>query len=143
VIPIDEVKTDRHRLDTWTSASAAAFNDYTKGQPWAFTHFRKTLGMATSLLDGIWLRGPYLHNGSVPSLADLLEPAANRPRVFYRGYDVLDPVGVGFVSSGPEAEAAGFRYDVTQPGNGNQGHEYGVQLSTDDKRAMVEFMKTL
>jgi hypothetical protein len=56
---------------------------------------------------------------------------------------VLDPVRVGFVSSGAEAEAMGFRYDVNVPGNGNQGHEYGVALSADDKRAMLEYMKTL
>jgi len=143
VIPIEEVGTDRHRLDTWTSASAVAFNALTKGQPWEFTHFRKTNGMVTSLLDGIWLRGPYLHNGSVPSLADLLEPAAQRPTRFHRGYDVIDPVKVGFVSSGPEAERVGFAFDVTLPGNGNAGHEYGSRLSPDEKRALLEYMKTL
>lgn len=143
VIPIEEIGTDRHRLDTWTASSAEAFNAFTKGQPWQFTQFRKTNGMAASLLDGIWLRAPYLHNGSIPSLTDLLEPAAQRPARFYRGYDVFDPVRVGFVSSGPEAERAGFHYDVTQPGNGNVGHEYGVALSPDQKRALVEFMKTL
>jgi mono/diheme cytochrome c family protein len=143
VIPIDEVGTDRHRLDTWTAASASAFNALSKGQAWEFTHFRKTDGMAASLLDGIWLRGPFLHNGSVPSLADLLEPAVRRPTRFYRGYDVIDPVKVGFISSGPAAQAVGFEYDVTQPGNGNGGHEYGTALTQEQKRALVEFMKTL
>jgi hypothetical protein len=143
VIPIEEVKTDRHRLDTWTPAAASSFNALTKGQPWEFTHFRKTNGMVAGLLDGIWLRGPYLHNGSVPSLAHLLEPAAQRPTEFYRGYDVIDPVNVGFESSGPEAQRVGFRFDVTLPGNSNAGHEYGSGLSSDEKRALLEFMKTL
>jgi hypothetical protein len=143
VIPIEEVGTDRHRLDTWTATAATAFNDYTKGRPWAFTGFRKTNGMATSLLDGIWLRGPYLHNGSVPTLADLLEPVAARPKVFYRGYDVIDTERVGFVSSGPEAERAGFKYDVSLPGNGNQGHEYGTNLTAEQKRALLEYLKRL
>lgn len=143
VIPIEEVGTDRHRVDTWTVKSAAAFNDLSRGQPWAFTHFRKTDGMATSLLDGLWLRGPYLHNGSVPTLADLLAPAAERPKKFYRGYDVIDPVGVGFVSQGAEAQQSGFEYDVTLPGNGNAGHEYGTSLTAEQKQALVEFMKTL
>lgn len=142
VIPIEEVGTDRHRLDTWTTASAAAFNQLTAGAPWQFTHFRKTNGMAASLLDGIWLRGPYLHNGSVPSLMDLLEPASARPARFYRGYDVVDPVRVGFVSSGPEAARDGFLYEVSQPGNDNAGHEYGTKLPPDGKRALVEFLKT-
>ena len=142
VIPIEEVGTDRHRLDTWTAASAAAFNRLTAGEPWEFTHFRKTNGMAAGLLDGIWLRGPYLHNGSVPSLTDLLEPAPARPARFYRGYDVVDPVRVGFVSTGADAAREGFLYDVAQPGNGNAGHEYGTKLPQDDKRALVEFLKT-
>jgi hypothetical protein len=143
VVPIEEIGTDRHRLDTWTAASAEAFNAFTRGRPWQFTRFRKTNGMVAGLLDGIWLRAPYLHNGSVPSLADLLAPAPQRPTRFFRGYDVYDPVRVGFVSSGPEAEQVGFQYDVAQPGNGNAGHEYGVALSPDEKRALVELMKTL
>ena len=142
VIPIDEVGTDRHRLDTWTAASAAAFNALTSGQPWAFTHFRKTNGMTASLLDGVWLRAPYLHNGSVPSLTDLLEPASRRPSRFRRGYDVFDSGRVGFVSSGPAAEQAGWLYDVGQPGNGNAGHEYGADLPVEKKRALIEFLKT-
>jgi mono/diheme cytochrome c family protein len=142
VIPIAEVGTDRHRLDTWTARSAAAFNALTRDQPWAFTHFRKTDGMTASLLDGIWLRAPYLHNGSVPSLTDLLEASAQRPKRFYRGYDVYDPVRVGFVSSGQAAEQVGSLYDVAQAGNGNAGHEYGTALSAEEKRALLEFLKT-
>lgn len=59
VIPIEEIGTDRHRLDTWTSQAATAFNAVGEGQPWAFTHFRKTNGMVAGLLDGVWLRAPY------------------------------------------------------------------------------------
>jgi hypothetical protein len=99
--------------------------------------------MVAGPLDGVWLRGPYLHNGSVPTVADLLEPAAARPKVFYRGYDVIDVGRLGFLSSGPEAEAAGFRYDTTLPGNGNQGHEYGTGLSADEKQALIEYLKVL
>lgn len=143
VIPIDEIGTDRHRLDTWTANAATAFNDYTKGQPWAFVSFRKTNGMVAGLLDGIWLRGPYLHNGSVPTVADLLEPADARPKVFYRGYDVIDTDRVGFVSSGPDAERAGTKYDVSAPGNGNRGHEYGAALTPAQKRSLLEYLKRL
>ena len=39
------------------------------GKPWKFSHFRKTKGYANMPLDGVWLRAPYLHNGSVPTLA--------------------------------------------------------------------------
>ena len=59
-------------------------------------------------LDGIWLRAPYLHNGSVPTVRDLLEPAENRPKNFYRGYDVIDQRRLGFVSD--IAEEGGRRF---------------------------------
>ena len=82
----------------------------------------------------------------MPSLRDLLEPAANRPPAFYRGNDVYDPVKVGFVSDQPEANGKKlFRLDTTVPGNGNGGHEgkaYGTELSAAEKTALVEFLKT-
>ena len=48
-------------------------------------------------LDGIWARAPYLHNGSVPNLRELLEPPPKRTKLFYRGYDAYDPDNVGFI----------------------------------------------
>jgi hypothetical protein len=84
-----------------------------------------------------------LHNGSVPSLRDLLKPAAERPKVFYRGYDVYDPVNVGFVTEGEEAQRVGTRYDVGERASGNQGHEYGTDLSAKEKDALIEYLKTL
>jgi hypothetical protein len=64
-------------------------------------------------LDGLWLRGPYLHNGSVPTVRDLLERAANRPKMFYRGYDLIDRKKLGFVSDIPEANGIRFfRYET-------------------------------
>jgi len=82
----------------------------------------------------------------VPSLRALLEPAASRPKAFYRGNDVYDPVQVGFVAD--QAEAGGrrfFRLDTALPGNDNGGHEgksYGTELSAADKTALLEFLKT-
>ena len=143
VIAIDEVGTDRHRLDMWTQEASDAYNAYGDEYDWDFSNFQKTNGYASVPLDRIWLRGPYLHNGSVPSLTDLLEPVENRPKLFYRGYDVYDKERVGFVSSGEDAERFGFRYDVVVPGNGNQGHEYGTGLDPELKKALVEYLKTL
>jgi hypothetical protein len=79
----------------------------------------------------------------VPTLRDLLEPAAQRPKSFVRGYDVYDPTKGGFVSAGPEAERVGTRYEVERKGNGNQGHEFGVTLPSAEKEALVEYLKTL
>jgi hypothetical protein len=111
-----------------------------------FSHFRKTFGYANSPLDGLWLRAPYLHNGSVPTLRDLLEPSGRRPAKFYRGYDVYDQKNVGFVAE--VAEESGrkyFLYDTAKPGNSNRGHEgerYGTELSSAEKEALVEYLKT-
>ena len=76
VVPVEEVGTDRHRLDMWTPAAPVAYNKYTDGYAYDFTGFRKTNGYVAVPLDGVWLRAPYLHNGSVPSLQELFEPAA-------------------------------------------------------------------
>jgi hypothetical protein len=143
VVPVVEVGTDRHRLDMWTTGSATTYNAYGNGHDWKFSHFRTTEGYVSVPLDGLWLRAPYLHNGSVPSLSDLLRPVSERPTLFWRGYDVYDPVTVGFITEGREAERAGTVYDASKPGNSNAGHEYGTTLPADSKRALLEYMKTL
>ena len=102
----------------------------------------KTNGYVAPFLDGIWLRAPYLHNGSVPSLSELLKPEAQRTGVFFRGYDVYDPVGVGFVAQGAQAARFGERFNAADPGNGDYGHRYGTDLPDGDKAALVEYLKT-
>ncbi len=143
IIPLAEVGTDRHRVDSWSQEAADRYNAYGADYPWKFTQFQKNDGYNSLLLDGVWLRGPYLHNGSVPTLADLLEPVENRPKVFWRGYDVYDQEKVGFVTQGPDARRYGWRLDVSVPGNSNSGHLWGTELSAEEKRALVEYMKTL
>jgi mono/diheme cytochrome c family protein len=143
VTPVVQVGTDRERLDSFTPQLAKYMNTLGGGRPWHFTHFQKTDGYANEPLDGVWLRAPYLHNGSVPDLASLLLPPDQRPKVFYRGYDVTyDWNRVGFVSQGLEAER-GFRFDTSVRGNGNGGHTYGTDLPARDKRALLEYLKTL
>ncbi len=146
ITPWEQIRTDRRRLDSYTRTLAVNQSTLYAGYPWRFCHFRKTFGYANMPLDGLWLRAPYLHNGSVPTLRDLLEPAAGRPAQFYRGNDLYDPVKVGFVSNvAQEGARKYFKYDTTAPGNGNGGHEgkpYGTELSDKDKDALVEFLKT-
>lgn len=143
VVPIAEIGTDPERLNSFTPELAEKMNTLGTGKPWRFSHFRKTDGYASMPLDGLWLRAPYLHNGSVPTLRDLLKPPEERPKVFYRGYDVLDYANVGFVSSGPEAERWGVKHDTSVRGNGNGGHLYGVDLSPAEIERLLEFLKTL
>jgi hypothetical protein len=143
VVPIEEIGTDPERMNSFTEALAEKMNTIGAGRPWKFTRFRKTNGYAAMPLDGVWLRAPYLHNGSVPTLRDLLTSAAERPAVFWRGYDVYDFVRVGFVSTGPDAEKNGFRFDTSERGNSRLGHEYGVSLSAKEKDQLIEYLKTL
>jgi hypothetical protein len=143
VVPIEQIGTDPFRLKSYTYEFAA--NQYTlyPNSPYRFKHFRKTNGYANQPLDGIWARAPYLHNGSVPTLRALLDPPAQRPAEFYRGYDVFDQANVGFVST---VESDGgrrfFKFDTTLDGNGKDGHLYGTTLAAADKDAIVEYMKT-
>jgi mono/diheme cytochrome c family protein len=90
-------------------------------------------------LNGTWASSPYLHNGSVPTLYDLLLPPAERPKTFAVGRLEFDPRKVGYVSAGESP----FVFDTRQTGNSSAGHEYGVTLSADDRWALVEYLKTL
>jgi mono/diheme cytochrome c family protein len=149
VVPIEEIGTDPGRLDSYTyetlSNQNTLFSDISyRGVDRRFQHFRKTNGYANMPLDGVWLRAPYLHNGSVPTLRDLLEVPEKRPKVFYRGYDVFDQKNVGFVSNvASENGKQYFKFDTTLAGNSNSGHVYGTDLSSEDKEALVEYMKQL
>jgi hypothetical protein len=147
VTPIAAIGTDRGRLDSYTLELAQNQGMLYSADPqYRFTHFRKTWGYANAPLDGLWLRAPYLHNGSVPTLWDLLQPAAQRPRAFYRGNDLYDPKHLGFVADQPVSQGRHlFAYDTTLPGNHNSGHEgadYGTTLADADKWALLEYLKT-
>jgi mono/diheme cytochrome c family protein len=143
VIPILEIATDPERLNSFTAALAVRMNTLGTGRPWKFSHFRKTDGYAAMPLDGVWLRAPYLHNGSVPTLRDLMKPPEERPTLFWRGYDVYDYDDVGFVSTGTEAEREGFRFDTSLRGNSRLGHAYGTGLKPNEKAELLEYLKTL
>lgn len=143
VVSIGAIGTDPHRLDSYTDEFAANQYALYPDSPYRFTRFRKTEGYANHPLDGIWLRGPFLHNGSVPTLRALLDAPEMRPKVFYRGYDVFDQKNVGFVTDVEQSAGQTFsRFDTSLPGNGNGGHLYGIALSDGDKAALVEYMKT-
>jgi len=93
-------------------------------------------------LKGVWAAAPYLHNGSVPTLADLLEKPEDRPQEFPLGHRDYDPNRLGFRTDLPRDE---WKYTVrtAEPGNGNGGHEYGTSLSAGEKKALLEYLKTL
>jgi hypothetical protein len=150
VVPLAEIGTDEHRLNSYTEKLAALQLDYGKGYPWEFKHFAKTNGYANSPLDGIWARAPYLHNGSVPTLWDLLRPAAQRnngQNSFYTGHGVYDPRNVGFRTDVGEIDGRkSFLYRIDAPGNSNKGHTgaaYGTELPDQEKWDLIEYLKSL
>jgi len=132
-------------LDSWTQQGADAANKVRTELGVNYANMLKTNGYMAAPLEGVWLRAPYLHNGSVPTLRDLLEPPDRRPREFYRGYDAYDPTKLGFKDPDAETIRTGtvFRYDTTQHANGNSGHLHGTNLSSSEKTALLEYLKTL
>ena len=105
---------------------------------------KPTYAYESRVLEGIWAAAPYLHNGSVPTLAELLKPAAERVSSFKVGpaYDIVN-IGIA-------AEQTKFDYTLQttdcsdrNSGNSRCGHEYGTTLSSDEKKALLEYLKTL
>jgi len=91
-------------------------------------------------INGIWASAPYLHNGSVPTVYDLLLPVAQRPTQFFVGNRELDRVKVG--NQTLEVDEASL-FNTNEEGNSNAGHEYGTQLNESDRMALLEYIKSL
>ena len=95
-------------------------------------------------LYGIWATAPYLHNGSIPNLWELLTPAKQRRATFMVGSREFDPKNVGYVTDRSPLKNGTF---VTDPnnmnGNGNGGHEYGTALGEAERWALIEYLKGL
>lgn len=142
VTPLEEIGTDPERLVSFDREMAGLMNTIGAGKPWRFNRFRVSGGYANQPLDGSWLRAPYLHNGSVPTLRDLLEPQERRPVVFYRGNEHYDAKKVGFRTDDAAMDGQRLsRFDTTERGNGNMGHDYGTDLEAQHKDALVEYLK--
>jgi hypothetical protein len=95
-------------------------------------------------LNGIWAVAPYFHNGSVRTLMQLLTRDDQREPRFRVGSREFDPKDVGFANVGSDEDS--YLFDTTRPGNSNGGHsgsDYGTDLSSGDKRALIEYLKSL
>ena len=103
-------------------------------------------------MNGIWATAPYLHNGSVPTLANLLSKDRGRgfwisnsrydhvKKEFYPASNTFDPTNVGIAAT--QSESA-FWFDTTKEGNTNTGHPFGTNLDDSQKKSLIEFLKTL
>lgn len=110
------------------------------GRPVPYSPKQPPTYLKASPLAGVWATGPYLHNGSVPTVYELLSPVEDRRKVFWTGGRALDLRRMGYASG----DAPGrFRFDTRLPGNGNGGHLYPSEGLTHDQRmAIIEYLKS-
>ena len=110
------------------------------------------LGYVAPPLDGVWTTAPYLHNGSVPTIAALLD-SQTRPRYWTREFNNQDydeqalgwrftALDYGKTNARSEQERKRI-YDTDLPGYGNGGHTFGDDLSEAERKALLEYLKTL
>lgn len=94
-------------------------------------------------LMGVWATPPYLHNGSVPTIRDLLNPDYMRPKSFYIGGFVYNSIDLGYTEDKALPYVFEFKTNCEKcVGNSNMGHNYGVNLPFEDKSALIEFLKS-
>ena len=150
-----DVGTDRSRLDIVSDGFTAAFNESPLAAEGALV---KSRGYAATPLTGVWANFPYLHNGSVPTLYDLLGPVSARPNVFeVMAAKRLDQERVGQrLYRDPDMAQLGERellrrfgrdrnwFNTARPGCSNAGHDVWPRIRTDaNRRALIEYLKTL
>ncbi|MGE0607372.1 MAG: cytochrome c [Pirellulales bacterium] len=149
-VPIDEIATDRARLDSLSAEHRAGYES-----SW-FSYFgeQKSIhdprGYVAPPLDGIWASAPYLHNGSVPTLWHLLHPD-ERPALWLRTEDGYNQEQVGLEISEFEnypraaymAKERRRYFDTRLFGKSATGHDFPNVLSEEEKRAVLEYLKTL
>jgi hypothetical protein len=122
--PVAAVREAAVSWHTVYKAGIAKYPDYYKARP----------------LSGIWASAPYLHNGSVPSLVELLKPPSQRVAQFHVGGREFEPDKVG-LSTAPAPGST--LLDTALPGNSNAGHLFGTDLPDADKRDLLEYLKSL
>ncbi len=152
-VPIDELGTDPVRLGALTVSGRTQY-----GKSW-FAHagepdeqltISDPVGYVAPPLDGVWASPPYLHNGSVPTLWHMLHPS-ERPAVWRRVAERIDTERVGFQIevvdrvplSEPDVARRREYFDSTRVGKSAGGHDYPEMLAEAEKRAVLEYLKTL
>ncbi|MBI3758177.1 MAG: c-type cytochrome, partial [Deltaproteobacteria bacterium] len=139
---LDEIKTDANRAKLFNEHQSQLYNKFfgeleIPGYEPVKAATRCTQKYVAIDLAGVWARSPYLHNGSVRTMADLLAPAAERPKSFKRGSREFDDQMLGYTDDGA------YLFDTKTDGNSNAGHEYGTQLGREERRQLIEYLKTL
>jgi mono/diheme cytochrome c family protein len=154
IVPIDVIGTDRVRLDAMTPEAREHYSNSWFGEYGRHRALREPGGYVAPPLDGIWATAPYFHNGSVPTLWHVLR-SQQRPKIWRRATskspdESFDTIRVGpkfeMVKSIPESLSNAERrhyFDTTKSGKSNAGHTFGDLLDEEEKRAVVEYLKSL
>jgi hypothetical protein len=108
----------------------------------ADSKWRVTQAYASRPLTAVWSHPPYLHNGSVPTLRDLLLPPSQRPDTFTIGHMEFDPQTIGLARNA-KTTMPPFLFDTRKTGNSNAGHAYGTTLTDAQRARLLEYLKTL
>ena len=150
LIPIEEIATDRVRLDALSEANRTGY-----GASWFAHHGEQETwtdpqGYMAPPLDGVWASAPYFHNGSVPTLWHVLNPP-DRPVVWRRTTEAIDERRVGLtveeLGEVPRriGDAALKRtyFDTRVLGKSAGGHDFPLELTNDERSAVLEYLKTL
>jgi len=138
-----EIGTDPSRARLFNPLQADRFNQFlaeleTPGyKPGNEPGIRSTQKYLSPGMAGVWARSPYLHNGSVRTMQELLTSPAARAKSFHRGTRVYETAQMGYLDEGV------YVLDTATPGNSNAGHDYGTDLSNDRKKELIEYLKTL
>src|SRR5215831_1552268 len=141
--PVAEIGTDPRRAEMFTQKLADGFNKFLAELQTEGYQAPKEVGVRSTgkyfapTLSGVWARSPYLHNGSVRTMQELLTPPGRRQKTFHRGSRLFDENAMGYTDEGA------YTLDTRASGNSNSGHDYGTKLSPNEKRDLVEYLKTL
>lgn len=154
IVASETIGTDATRLIGLSSKYFDAYNVswFAKEKPDGFKA-SKPKGYQAPPLDGVWATAPFLHNGSLPTLYDVLN-SKTRPKIFTRSFatdeTAYDKTKVGWKVSVLRETLNNLSpverrkvYDTTQPGRGNGGHTFGDELDDGDRWAIIEYLKTL
>ncbi|MEZ4825199.1 MAG: c-type cytochrome [Bacteroidia bacterium] len=145
LVSLSEVKTDPYYAWYFSEQSGLAkwYNQSWFALSSPESRLEPSLGYIAPPLDGIWATAPYLHNGSVPTL-DALLYSPDRP-VFWRrtGRSDYDYEKVGWKYTVETHAKADWTYNATLPGYGKDGHNFGDHLSPQERKALIEYLKTM
>lgn len=159
IVPLDVIGTDRNRYDGISKSFGEHYNRSWFGEEKPSGSEKPlqatvTAGYQAPPLDGLWATAPYFHNGSAPTVYDVLNSKA-RPRIFTRSYrtnvEDYDQVKLGWkvqvLDKGADRSLPAHErrkiYDASQPGRGNAGHTFGDHLTDAERQALIEYLKTL